>query len=135
MKRICPSRIVLAEGARETVSLRGMLSTRFFFFFFSNKRLYDIHVTRFLHSECDSAPHYSFFHLLTSFCPICSHIFKTLNTISTTSVCCNHTISTICVVFTQYAVNYHVSKMLTFSYHTSLPKTKIMDLLVIFTNA
>ncbi len=71
---------------------------------------------------------YSFFQLLTSFCPICSHIFKTLNTISTTSVCCNHTISTICVVFTQYAVNYHVSKMLTFSFHTSLPKTKIMDL-------
>ncbi len=28
-----PSRIALAEGARETVSLRGMLSTRFFFFF------------------------------------------------------------------------------------------------------
>ncbi len=71
---------------------------------------------------------YSFFQLLTSICPICSHIFKTLNTISTTPVCCNHTISTICVVFTQYAVNYHVSKMLTFSYHTSLPKTKIMDL-------
>ncbi len=69
-----------------------------------------------------------FFQLLTSFCPICSHIFKTLNTISTTSICCNHTISTICVVFKQYAVNYHVSKMLTFSFHTSLPKTKIMDL-------
>ncbi len=38
MKRICPcftpSRIALAEGARETVSLRGTLSTRFFFFFF-----------------------------------------------------------------------------------------------------
>ncbi len=37
MKRICPcytpSRIALAEGARETVSLRGMLSARFFFFF------------------------------------------------------------------------------------------------------
>ncbi len=35
MKRICPcytpSRIALAEGARETVSLRGTLSTRFFF--------------------------------------------------------------------------------------------------------
>ncbi len=61
MKRICqcftPSRIALAEGARGTVSLRGTLSTRFFFFFFSNKRLYDIHVTRFLHRERDSAPH------------------------------------------------------------------------------
>ncbi len=38
MKRICPcftpSRIALAEGARETVSLHGMLSSRFFFFFF-----------------------------------------------------------------------------------------------------
>ncbi len=38
MKRICPcltpSRIALAEGARETVSLRGTLSTLFFFFFF-----------------------------------------------------------------------------------------------------
>ncbi len=36
MKRICPcfilSRIVLAEGARETVSLRGKLSSLFFFF-------------------------------------------------------------------------------------------------------
>ncbi len=69
-----------------------------------------------------------FFQLLISLCPICSHIFKTLNTISTTSVCCDHTINTICVVFTQYAVNYHVSKMITFSFHTSLPKTKIMDL-------
>ncbi len=37
IKRICPcftpSRIALAEGARETVSLRGRLSTRFFCFF------------------------------------------------------------------------------------------------------
>ncbi len=62
MKRICrcytPSRIALAEGARETVSLRGKLSARFFFFFFFlNNRLYDIHVTRFLHRERDSAPH------------------------------------------------------------------------------
>ncbi len=62
MKHICPcfslSRIALAEGAREAVSLRGTLSTRFFFFFFfKNKRLYDIHVTRFLHRERDSAPH------------------------------------------------------------------------------
>ncbi len=60
MKRICPcytlSRIALAEGARETVSLRGKLSTRFFFFFLK-ERLYDIHVTRFLHRERDSAPH------------------------------------------------------------------------------
>ncbi len=58
MKHICPcftpSRIALAEGARETISLRSMLSTRFFFL---NKRLYDIHVTRFLHRERDSAPH------------------------------------------------------------------------------
>ncbi len=69
-----------------------------------------------------------FFQLLTSFCPICSHIFKTLNAISITSVCCDHIINTICVVFSQYAVNYHVSKMLTFSFHTSLPKTNIMDL-------
>ncbi len=69
-----------------------------------------------------------FFQLLTSFCPICSHIFKTLNPISTTSVCCDHTISTVCVVFTQYAVNYHISKLLTFSFHSSLRKTKIMDL-------
>ncbi len=43
---------------------------------------------------------YSFFQLLTSFCPICSHIFKTLNTISTTAVCCNHTISTMCCFHT-----------------------------------
>ncbi len=69
-----------------------------------------------------------FLQLLTSFCPISSHIFKTLNTISTTSVCCDHTIKTICVVFTQYAVSYHVSKMLTFSFHTNLLKTKIRDL-------
>ncbi len=37
MKRICPcftpSRIALAEGARETVFLHVTLSTRFFFFF------------------------------------------------------------------------------------------------------
>ncbi len=37
MKHICPcftpSRIALAEGARETVSLRGTLSTHYFFFF------------------------------------------------------------------------------------------------------
>ncbi len=78
--------------------------------------------------SCDELIVYSFFKLLTSFCPICSHIFKILNTISTTSVCCDHIISTICVVFTQHVVNYHVSKMLTFSFHTSLPKTKIMDL-------
>ncbi len=42
MKCICPcytpSRIALAEGARETVSLRGMLSARFFFFFFFQTR-------------------------------------------------------------------------------------------------
>ncbi len=61
MKRICPcftpSQITLAEGAREAVSLHGTLSTRFIFIFFSNKRLYDIHVTRFLHRERDSAPH------------------------------------------------------------------------------
>ncbi len=42
MKRICPcstpSRIALAEGARETVSLRGRLSARFFFFFFFLKQ-------------------------------------------------------------------------------------------------
>ncbi len=39
MKRICPcftpSRIALAEGAREAISLRGTLSTRFFFVVFS----------------------------------------------------------------------------------------------------
>ncbi len=50
---------------------------------------------------------------------------KTPYTFSTKSVCCDHTISTICV-FTQYAVNYHVSKMLIFSFPSSLPK--IMDL-------
>ncbi len=71
---------------------------------------------------------YIFFQLLTSFCPNCSHIFKTLNAISTTSVCFVHSINTIRVVFTQYAVNYHVSIMLTFSFPTSLPKNKIMDL-------
>ncbi len=125
--------------------------------------------------KCYLVPfYYSFFQLLTSFCPICSHILKTLNTISTTSVCCDH-INTIRVVFTQYSVNYHVSKILTlhladafiqsnlqciqvihllyvcflgiepttfcaantmlhhwatgtlFCFHTSLPKTKIMD--------
>ncbi len=42
MKRICPcytpSRIALAEGARETVSLRGKLSTCFFFFCFFFKQ-------------------------------------------------------------------------------------------------
>ncbi len=67
---------------------------------------------------------YSFFQLLTSLCPICSHIFKTLNTISTTSVCCDHTIITIHVVFTQYSVNWHTSKQLKCSFHTSLPHTK-----------
>ncbi len=66
--------------------------------------------------------------VLTVFFPISSHIFKTLNTISTKSICCDHTINTICVVFTQYAVSYHVSKMLTFSFHSSLLKTKIMNL-------
>ncbi len=59
MKRICPCytppRIALALGARETVSLRGTLSARFIFF--SNKRLYNIHLKRFLHRERDSAPH------------------------------------------------------------------------------
>ncbi len=44
MKRICPcytpSRIALAEGARETVSLRGKLSTRFFFFFFKQETVW-----------------------------------------------------------------------------------------------
>ncbi len=75
-----------------------------------------------------------FFQLLTSFCPICSHIFKTLNTINTTShnVYCDHTINTIHVVFTQYSVNLHVSKMLKCSFHTSLPHTKIMDLSYLF---
>ncbi len=116
------------------------------------------------------------FQLLTSFCPICSHIFKTLNTIITSSICCNHcsrcvftavsvhldglnaedklrvwvtilghtplpfpfplhTINTICVVFTQYAVNYHVSKMLTFFFIQAYPKPKSWIFLVIFTNA
>ncbi len=36
----------VSNRARETVSLRGKLSTRIFFFFL-NKRLYDIQVTRF----------------------------------------------------------------------------------------
>ncbi len=35
---VTPSRIALAEGAREAVSLHRKLSTRFFFFFFLNKR-------------------------------------------------------------------------------------------------
>lgn len=54
---------------------------------------------------------YSTFHLLTSLWPICRHIFKTLKTISTTSVCCDHTIHTIHVVFSQHSVHLHVSKM------------------------
>ncbi len=41
MKRIClcftPSRIALAEGTRETVSLRGTLSTCFFLGFFQTR--------------------------------------------------------------------------------------------------
>ncbi len=73
-----------------------------------------------------------FFQSLTSFCPICSHIFKTLNAINTTSVDCNHTINTIHVDFIQYSVNQHVSKMLKCSFHTSLTHTKIMDLSYIF---
>ncbi len=39
------------------------------------------------------------------------HIFKTLTTISTIAVCCDPTVYTIHVIFTQYAVNYHVSKI------------------------
>ncbi len=42
LKRICPcltpSRIALAEGARETVSLRGKLSARFYFIYFFQTR-------------------------------------------------------------------------------------------------
>ncbi len=42
MKRICPcftpSRIALAEGAREALSLHGTLSTVFFFVFFFFKQ-------------------------------------------------------------------------------------------------
>ncbi len=70
--------------------------------------------------------YYSVFQFLTSFCH--NHIFKTLNTICTTSVCCDHTINTMCVVFTQYTVRYHVSKMLILNFPTSLPINKIMDL-------
>ncbi len=73
-----------------------------------------------------------FFKLLTSFLQISSHIFKTLNTISTKSIFCDNTINAICVVFTQYLVNYHVSKILKFYFHSSLLKTKIMDLLSLF---
>ena len=58
---------------------------------------------------------YSFFQSLTSVCPTSCHIFKTLNTISTASVFCGHTIHTFHVVFTQYAVSEHISTMLTFS--------------------
>ncbi len=68
-----------------------------------------------------------FFSIANIFCPNCSHIFKTLNAISTTSVCFDYSINTICVFFTQYAVNYHVPKMLTFYFYTSLPQNKIMD--------
>lgn len=46
-----------------------------------------------------------FFQLLTSFFSICSHIFKTLNTISTTSDCCDHTFNTFNILFTQYSEN------------------------------
>ncbi len=50
MKRICPcftpSRIVLTESARETVSSAARYAFNSFFFS-SNKRLYDIHVTWF----------------------------------------------------------------------------------------
>ena len=58
---------------------------------------------------------YSFFQSLTSVFLNSSHIFKTLNTISTTSVLCGHTIHTFHVVFTQYAVSEHIYIMLTFS--------------------
>ncbi len=58
---------------------------------------------------------YSFFQSLTSVCPTSCHIFKTLNTISTASVFCGHTIHTFHVVFTQYAVSEHISTILTFS--------------------
>ncbi len=53
-----PSRIALAERARETVSLfRGSLCFNSFFFFVSSERLDDIHVTwfdRFLRRKGDS---------------------------------------------------------------------------------
>ncbi len=54
MKRICPcytpSRIALEK--------QYLFAVRFqLVFFFQNKRLEDIHVTRFLHRERDSAPH------------------------------------------------------------------------------
>ena len=58
---------------------------------------------------------YSFFQSLTSVFLNSSHIFKTLNTISTKSVLCGHTIHTFHVVFTQYAVSEHIYIMLTFS--------------------
>ncbi len=46
-----------ARGRRSRNSISSRYAFNLFFCFFSNKRLYDIHVTRFLHRECDSAPH------------------------------------------------------------------------------
>ncbi len=80
----------------------------------------------FFKTICDPGPQnqsYSFFQFLTSFCPICSHIFKTLNTINTTSVCCS-------IPLTQLMFSYNtqsINMFLKCSFHTSLPHTKIMD--------
>ncbi len=75
---------------------------------------------------------YSFFQSLTSVCPISCHIFKTLNTISTASVFCGHTIHTFHVVFTQYAVSEH-NAYIFLTDKLYLP-TKLWIVFVVFTN-
>ncbi len=50
----------LESCSRKALEKQYLFAVRFqlfFFFSLSNKRLYDIHVTRFLHRERDSAPH------------------------------------------------------------------------------
>ncbi len=75
-----------------------------------------------------------FFQLLTSFCPNCSHIFKTLNAISKTSVCFDYSINTICVFFSHNMQSITMFlKCLHFIFTQAYPKTKSWIRLVIFT--
>ncbi len=61
MKRICPcytpSRIALAEGAQETVSLRGTLSARFFLFFVFQTRDCTTSTLQYFYIESVTAHH------------------------------------------------------------------------------
>jgi len=79
----------------------------------------------------DVLPYFSFFQSLTSICPIFKvvscYIFKTLNTISTASIFCGHTIHTFHVVLTQYAVSEQFPQCLHFLNRQAIPPNKIMD--------